>query len=127
MHELAVCQALIEQVESIALARHACEVIEINVQIGPLSGVEPELLKQAFSVACAGTLADGAQLNLASMPIRVCCKTCGEVTDALPARLVCGQCGDWRTTIVSGDDLLLTTVEVTVESGPGIASPATQH
>ena len=28
MHELAVCQALIEQVESIALARHACEVIE---------------------------------------------------------------------------------------------------
>ena len=127
MHELAVCQALIEQVENIVLARNAREVIEINVQIGPLSGVEPNLLQQAFSIACAGTLADGARLTLATQPIRVSCRTCGQITDAQPARLVCGHCGDWRTTIVSGDDLLLTTVEVAVEPAPESGKAVIQH
>jgi hydrogenase nickel incorporation protein HypA/HybF len=118
MHELSVCQALLDQVEGIAHDRNACEVTEINVRVGPLSGVEPELLQQAFRIACAGTLAEGARLNLSSMPIRVHCRTCGAETEAVPARLVCGECGDWRTRLVSGDDLLLTTVELSVAPAP---------
>jgi hydrogenase nickel incorporation protein HypA/HybF len=118
MHELSVCQALIDQVEGIARDRNAREVTEINVLIGPLSGVEPVLLQQAFSVASAGTLADGARLNLSTMPVRVHCRTCGAETEALPARLICGECGDWRTNLVSGDDLLLTTVELYAAPAP---------
>jgi hydrogenase nickel incorporation protein HypA/HybF len=125
MHELAVCQALLDQVEDIARARNASEVIEINVQIGPLSGVEPALLQQAFSIASAGTLAEGAQLNLASMPVSVRCSQCGQVTTVLPTRLVCGNCGDWRTSIVSGDDLLLTTIELSAAQRP--ASVGARH
>lgn len=112
MHELSVCQALLDQVEAIARDRNACAVTEINVQIGPLSGVEPILLQQAFRIASAGTLAEGARLNLSTMPVRVHCRSCGVETAALPARLVCAECGDWRTTLVSGDDLLLTTIEL---------------
>ena len=112
MHELSVCQALLDQVEGIARDRNAGEVTEINVQIGPLSGVEPILLQQAFRIASAGTLAEGARLNLSTMPVRVHCRSCGAETTAMPARLVCAACGDWRTTLVSGDDLLLTTIEL---------------
>jgi hydrogenase nickel incorporation protein HypA/HybF len=120
MHELAVCQALIDQVTGIASSRNAREVIEINVQIGPLSGVEPHLLQQAFSVASAGTLAEGAALNLTTMPVQVRCQQCHRVTTALPSRLVCGHCGDWRTRVVSGDDLLLTTVELSTAGIPSL-------
>lgn len=127
MHELSVCQALIKQVEHIALTRNAREVIEINVQIGPLSGVEPRLLQQAFSIACAGTVADGAQLNLTSMPVSVRCRSCDQVTDVLPTRLVCGHCGDWRTSIISGDDLLLTTVELASAIEPSFRNAGIQH
>ena len=112
MHELAVCQALIEQVETIARERHARRVDIICVSIGPLSGVEPRLLEQAFPVASAGTVAGGASLELDCLPLRVRCQQCRHVTDALPSRLICGNCGDWHTDLVSGDELILSRVEL---------------
>jgi hydrogenase nickel incorporation protein HypA/HybF len=112
MHELAICQALIEQVEAIARERFAQRVDTVCVSIGPLSGVEPRLLEQAFPVASAGTVADGACLKLDCLPLRVSCQQCGRVTDALPSRLTCGHCGDWHTELVSGDELILSRVEL---------------
>ena len=53
MHELAICQALMEQVERIAEEERADQVLSIHLAIGPLSGVESRLLEQAFSVARA--------------------------------------------------------------------------
>jgi hydrogenase nickel incorporation protein HypA/HybF len=112
MHELAVCQALMEQVERIALEQRADQVVAIHLGIGPLSGVEPGLLEQAFTIARAGTVADRAELRIDRMAIRVSCKQCGQVSDALPSRLLCGNCGDWHTSLVSGDELLLQHVEI---------------
>ena len=127
MHELAVCQALIAQVESVAREQQVRQVVEVGVDIGPLSGVEPQLLERAFSIACAGTVADGARLVLNSTPVRVNCRSCGQVTGALPARLVCGNCGDWQTRVVSGDELLLTTLEVCRETQTDINPGKTEH
>ena len=112
MHELAVCQALMEQVENIAFEEQAAQVMAIHLGIGPLSGVEPRLLEQAFSIARAGSIAADAELVVKSMPIQVSCKQCGQLTEALPNRLVCGACGDWRTSLISGDELELTHVEL---------------
>jgi hydrogenase nickel incorporation protein HypA/HybF len=115
MHELSLCQALIEQVEKVAADHRANAVAVIVLRIGPLAGVEPELLKQAFTIACSGTIADGAELRIAHERVRVRCKTCGAESEALPNRLPCGVCGDWRTTVVGGDALLLERVELVCE------------
>ena len=112
MHELAVCQALIEQVERVALEERAEQVLTIHLGIGPLSGVEPRLLQQAFFIARAGGVAADAELVIDSLPVQVSCDQCGKTTDALPARLLCGACGKWRTKLVSGDELQLQHVEL---------------
>ena len=112
MHELAVCQALIDQVEQIALEQRAEQVLTIHLGIGPLSGIEPRLLEQAFFIARAGSVAAEAELVIESMPVRISCDQCGQTTDALPARLLCGACGNWRTRLVSGDELQLQHVEL---------------
>jgi hydrogenase nickel incorporation protein HypA/HybF len=122
MHELAVCQALMEQVETIALEEQAVHVTAIHLGIGPLSGVEPRLLEQAFSIARAGSIAADAQLFIESRPVRVTCELCGQATDALPNRLVCGNCGDWHTTLVSGDEMILERVEL---AGKATNEPST--
>jgi len=116
MHELSVCQALIGQVETIAREQAAQRVALIRLGIGPLSGVEPQLLEQAYPIASAGTLADGAELVIENLPLRVSCEHCGQTTDALPNRLVCAACGDWHTRLVSGDELQLTSVELIKEA-----------
>ena len=112
MHELAVCQGMLRQVAEIARQQQAQRVTRIRVQVGPLSGVEPRLLAQAFPIASAGTLAAAASLDLDSLPVRVHCERCECETDALPNRLLCGACGDYHTRLVSGDELLLASVEL---------------
>jgi hydrogenase nickel incorporation protein HypA/HybF len=112
MHELSVCQALLDQVEALARTHHASRVERIVLQVGPLSGVEGELLRTAYPIAAAGTVAEDAELVLEAVPVRVRCRTCGHESDAAPNRLVCGQCGDYRTDLASGDELLLARVEL---------------
>ena len=116
MHELAVCQGLLRQVERVAMERGATRVEEIELGIGPLSGVEADLLRRAWPLACAGSIAADASLTINSLPVRVRCDTCDCETEALPNRLVCGRCGDWRTSLVSGDELLLISLSVEVDS-----------
>ena len=113
MHELSVCQALMTQLEQIAAREGAIRIERVCVQIGPLSGLEPELLRQAFSIARAGSLAGDAHLDLELMPLRVRCRSCGAESDAEPRRLVCAACGDYRTQVIAGDELLLSRVELT--------------
>jgi len=122
VHELSVCQALIEQVERIARERGAGRVTLIRLGVGPLSGVEPELLRQAFPIASAATLAERCELEIRVPEIRVRCEQCGTEGAATANRLVCGQCGDWRTTLVSGDEMLLERVELELPEVPATTS-----
>ena len=127
MHELAICQSLMNQVESLALEHRAQRVTEIVVAIGPLSGVEARLLKNAYPLASAGTVAQQAELIIENLPIRVQCSICNSESDALPNKLVCNKCGDWRTTLVSGDELLLMSVELEKSSQAGAAGANSVH
>lgn len=112
MHELAICQGMLRQVMDIADRKQARAVTRILVRIGPLSGVEPQLLAQAFPIASAGTPAADAALELESLPVRVRCEQCGAESEASPNRLLCGACGDYHTRLLSGDELLLVSVEL---------------
>lgn len=115
MHELSVCQALVRQLRDIAREQHAVRITRVIVQIGPLSGVEPELLRHAYPIASAGSPAADAALVLEPLPIRVHCENCGADSDASANRLLCGVCGDYRTRLISGDELLLASVELEAE------------
>ena len=48
-----------------------------------------------------------ARLHLEAMPVRVRCESCGAESEVKMNRLVCRQCGDWHTTLLSGDELIL--------------------
>jgi hydrogenase nickel incorporation protein HypA/HybF len=113
MHELSVCQSLISQVEGIALERDADSVSSITLGVGALSGIEPQLLSNAYPIASVGTIAEHAALIVENLPIRIRCKQCGSESDALANKLTCKVCGDWQTILISGDELLLMSVELT--------------
>lgn len=113
MHELSVCQSLLQQVEQVAAQRNADEVVRVHVNIGPLSGIEAPLLQQAFTIARAGTVANDAELITNLMSVRVHCSRCDTESTVHANRLVCGVCGDWRTRLVGGDEMELARIEMT--------------
>lgn len=118
MHELAVCEALMNQVKSIAAERNARSVVTITIGMGPLSGVEAQLLKHAYPVASAGTIAEGAELVIQDLPVRIKCNRCGCESEASPNKLLCAECGEWHTTLISGDELMLMSVELEKSDAP---------
>lgn len=117
MHELSVCLSLLQQVETIALERNAVKVTAISLSIGPLSGVEPELLRNAYPLAVAGTVAEEAELIMEIADVVVRCSQCESETTVMPNKLLCGTCGDFRTQLVSGDELTLMRVELDSSGG----------
>ncbi len=113
MHELAVCQSLLREVERVASAHGASHVSRIEVAVGPLSGTEATLLDRAFGVARIGTLAEQATLDIEEMPITVWCAACETETKPASANaLLCAQCGTWQVHVRSGDELTLRRVEL---------------
>lgn len=117
MHELAICQALLDEVERVARKQNAERIAAVRVRCGALAGVEPELLHRAYEVARAGTLAADAELTIEESPVRVYCPRCGSETAARVQRLVCGACGEWRTEVVAGDELTLMSIELITAEG----------
>jgi hydrogenase nickel incorporation protein HypA/HybF len=122
MHELSVCLALIEQVERIVGEHDARAVTNIVLDIGPLSGVEPALLRHAWPLASAGTVADAAKLQIETAEVVVTCTQCESDSTVAANRLLCAACGDYRTRIKSGDEMLLRRVELDVPLGRNAVS-----
>ena len=112
MHELSVCLALLTQIEKIAAEHGSSSVSRVELSVGPLSGVEPELLRNAYPLAAAGTIAENAELVIQSAGIVVHCDECGAESEALVNRLLCAACGGYRTRVSSGDEMMLQRVEL---------------
>jgi hydrogenase nickel incorporation protein HypA/HybF len=112
VHEMSICQGLINQVERIAQEQGASRVDTIVLSIGPLSGVEPQLLSRAFDIARLGTVAKDAELEIETGPVVVECRMCGASGEAQVNRLLCPSCGDWQVNLKQGDELLLQRLEI---------------
>jgi hydrogenase nickel incorporation protein HypA/HybF len=112
MHELSICQALMEEVARVAREHRARRVLAVTVRIGPLAGVEPALLESAFPLASAGTLAADSTLRIERAEVRVQCLECDAQSQAAATSLLCASCGSWRVRVLSGEELLLASVEL---------------
>ena len=121
MHEFSICQGLLSQLDAIAKNRAATAVDRVRIKAGPLSGVEPPLLQQAFRVARTGTLAERAELEIEMSAVLVHCDGCDCDTEVPPNRLLCGNCGGWQVHVSEGTELLLVSVELS-----GIGKPVPQ-
>jgi len=111
MHELAICQALINRIHTLSQPYEGARLERIVLQVGPLSGVEPSLIQHAFPLAAAGSFAEGAILDIDISPIQILCKRCGLTATLVSTRMTCPECGAWQTDLLAGDELILQRLE----------------
>jgi len=109
MHEYSIVSALIDRVEKEATARGAKRVVCLHVQLGELSGVEPDLLATAYETFRQRTICDGAPMEVDRVAAAWACRRCGQPTEALR----CTSC-DTPATLVAGDEIVLSRIEMEV-------------
>ena len=108
MHELAITQGLVEAVLKRTGDRH---VTGVNLRIGPLSGVLPDAVRFCFEVVSADTPLAGAALTIDEPAGRARCRSCRDEFVLEDMFLLC-PCGSADVEIVSGRELVVTSVEV---------------
>ena len=112
MHEYSIVSALLDRVESEARGRSATAVRRVEIRIGELSGVEPDLLAAAWTTFREKTLCDRAELDIRRVAVRWVCPKCGSVLGG-GAALRCEPCGA-EGRLAGGDELMLDRIEMEV-------------
>lgn len=112
MHELGMCEAVLDTVERRAAGR---AVRRVRLRIGVLHRVVPESLDQAFELVAAGTVADGAAVDLVTVPVHLTCRDCGHEEDLDDMATSCSACGGVRIVLDGGDELTLESLQLAAQ------------
>ena len=109
MHEAAIAEGLISGVTERLPGRR---VTSVRVEIGALSGVVPDALRFCFILATEDTLLAGAELEISEPSAKCDCVDCGQSFEPEDNRILLCPCGSANVRVVSGQQLLITSVKV---------------
>jgi len=91
----------------------ASRVHRIVLRIGALSGVDPDALRFAFEVVAKGTPADGAELEIDTVPARARCADCDvEFEVGSGFIFTCPRCNRLCGELRQGRELELARIEI---------------
>jgi hydrogenase nickel incorporation protein HypA/HybF len=111
MHELSIAQDLLARVEESVDSPQA-RVLRVTVDIGSAAGIVAQSLRFAFEVIARGTRAEGAELRIVVLPARSRCLECGILFEFDGLIGECPACGRLGGDLVSGNEMILRSIEV---------------
>ena len=108
MHELSITQSV---VDAVIERMDGATVTAIELEIGKLSGVEPDSVRFCFELVAGGTALDGARLDIVEPAGEGRCRDCGTLSK-FDDRIVLCSCGSGDVDVLSGTQLRIRSVEV---------------
>jgi hydrogenase nickel incorporation protein HypA/HybF len=108
VHELAITESLVDAVtERLPGQQVTC----VRLELGALSGVVADSLRFCFNLVTEGTSLEGATLEIAQPPAMCHCRICdGDFEPDGP--IVMCRCGSAEVTVLTGQELKITSVQV---------------
>ncbi len=108
MHELAVCEAIVDTV-----TRHADgqRVERVEVRIGHFRQVVPDSLLFSWQLLTDGTDLGGCELVVDHVPAVIDCGACGAQTTLDLPIMLCRSCDSTEVTLVSGEEFLIASID----------------
>ena len=108
MHELAITEGVVDAVTGrLPGARVTCVCLEI----GAMSGVVADSVRFCFDLVTEGTNLEGASLEISEPPGLCSCRVCGVNFEPASPIALC-PCGSAEVTVLSGQELTITSVQV---------------
>lgn len=104
MHEIGIARQIVGTVAAFADERALRDIRQIVVECGELSLVIPEYLEKVFPAVTEGTILEGTQLVIETVPGLAECEACDEIFNVVDNRGYCPNCGSFEKKILSGRD-----------------------
>lgn len=110
MHELSLCHSIRDIAEQ---ARTGRTLLTVHLQIGQLRQVVPQSLEYCWGLVTDGTPLSGSVLDIDHVPVVLDCATCAASTTVQDTLvLTCGSCGSFAVRIRTGEEFLVTSLDV---------------
>src|SRR5664279_4332033 len=102
MHELSICQSILNTIEGEFDKKDLENIREIHLKVGMLACIEPEILKNVFQFIKADTPFENAELFIEVIEVSAECKNCGNTFKVEKYIFVCPTCGGPGSNITEG-------------------------
>jgi len=113
MHELSVVQALIDQVEQeLNRADQHGRVLQLELAIGRLSGVNCDSVRFAFELLAPDTVVNGAEVLIHEPKATCRCRACDARTEIYDLVVLCPECDSDDIVIEGGRELVLQSIDL---------------
>ena len=112
MHELSLLEGMVLGIQEEALRQGFSRVCQVRLEVGRLSGADPEALRFAFGPATEGTLAEGAHLEIIDCPGVGLCQDCRQEVEIEARFDLCPACGMGFVDVTGGTELRIKDVDV---------------
>jgi len=112
LHELSLVCSICEVINNKVAEYGADRVTEVRLVMGELSGIDETTLKSCFEMIAQSTPAEGAEMLIKRLPIKLRCRACGnEYESGIPFGK-CPLCGGESIEIISGNELYIDSIAV---------------
>ncbi len=119
MHELSMAQAIVDTVLDAAEKNNAEEIVEVTIEIGMLTMLNPEQLKFLLGVITEDTLLENAEIIIEDVPVEIECKNCEfeglantDGSDHYLAIVLCPECGERNVEIIKGRECNVKNIKI---------------
>jgi len=112
MHEMSLVESVVALVEDERRKQPFSRVRVIRLAIGALGHAEPDALRFCFEAAANGTIAEGARLEIETIPGQGWCPRCRQTVVLKERFAACPSCGDAQVRMTAGGDLRVSEMEV---------------
>jgi len=112
MHEYSIVQSMFDQIGDLARTHGATAVRRVRVKVGRLAGVDPTLLRTAYTMFREKTICDTAPLEIDEVdPVWACSAGHGAIPSG--SGLECPSCGA-PARMAAGDEIILDGLDLEV-------------
>ncbi len=112
MHEVSLAGGILRIVEQAAERERFSRLLRLRLEAGSLAGVDVRALRFALEALSAGTLLDGARIDIDSPMGRAWCMDCAANVAIEQRGNACPACGSYQLIPNGGTELRVVDMEV---------------
>ncbi|MDG3084582.1 hydrogenase maturation nickel metallochaperone HypA [Vibrio hannami] len=112
MHEMSLCESLVQVIEEQATAQGYKQVKTVYLDVGPFAGIETDAMHFCFDVVCRGTVANNAKLEINELSGKAWCFDCQKEVSISDRLDPCPDCAGFSLQTKGGDEMKIRELEV---------------
>jgi hydrogenase nickel incorporation protein HypA/HybF len=111
MHELRIAEDLSAIVFEAANNENLSRVTQVNIIFGQLIQIVPDIFESAFTEIVRNSIAEGSELDIEILPVRMKCMNCGNEFLVRDNTFACNICSNTDLGIIQGKELYIKSIE----------------